>query len=97
MLVDDLVTKGVDEPYRMFTSRAEFRTLLRQDNADDRLTPYAIKLGLASELRRNRFTYKEQMIEEVKAFIAQYSVRPDRVNSLLEQQGEQPQRVVASP
>lgn len=90
VLVDDLVTKGVDEPYRMFTSRAEFRTLLRQDNADDRLTPYAIKLGLASELRRNRFTYKEQMIEEVKAFMAQYSVRPDRVNSLLEQQGEQP-------
>ncbi|WP_297949113.1 tRNA uridine-5-carboxymethylaminomethyl(34) synthesis enzyme MnmG [uncultured Porphyromonas sp.] len=90
VLIDDLVTKGVDEPYRMFTSRAEFRTLLRQDNADDRLTPYAMKLGLASELRRNRFTYKAQMIEEVKAFMAQYSVRPERVNSLLEQQGEQP-------
>ncbi len=90
VLIDDLVTKGVDEPYRMFTSRAEFRTLLRQDNADDRLTPYAMKLGLASELRRNRFTYKAQMIEEVKAFMAQYSVRPNSVNSLLEQQGEQP-------
>ncbi len=89
VLIDDLVTKGVDEPYRMFTSRAEFRTLLRQDNADERLTPKAIQLGLASPKRIKLFEQKQKTIEEFLHFASQLSVRPEWVNKALEEQGEQ--------
>ncbi len=90
VLIDDLVTKGVDEPYRMFTSRAEFRTLLRQDNADERLTPKAIELGLASPERIAAFQKKQEAIQTLVTFTGSYSVKPDRVNTDLERIGEQP-------
>jgi len=84
VLIDDLITKGVDEPYRMFTSRAEYRILLRQDNADLRLTPAGFNLGLASADRLSRVTNKLEWIEKVKFFMQSTSISPDQVNGLLE-------------
>lgn len=83
VLIDDLVTKGTDEPYRMFTSRAEFRTILRQDNADIRLTPIGFKLGLASQERYQKVLEKVKGTEEIIAFFKESSVSPEEVNPLL--------------
>ncbi len=87
VLIDDLVTKGVDEPYRMFTSRAEFRILLRQDNADIRLTEKSHKLGLASLERMNLLTEKVNLISEIIEFTKKFSVKQRFVNELLVEKG----------
>ena len=92
VLIDDLVTKGVDEPYRMFTSRAEFRILLRQDNADLRLTPYAKQFGLATDERIARFERKQKAINDTISIIKQTAVRGDEVNTYLEQSQSTPLR-----
>lgn len=90
VLIDDLVTKGVDEPYRMFTSRAEYRILLRQDNADIRLTPYAEKFGLATAERLQRFHAKKNKISEIIDFCKQYPIKPNDINAFLEAVGTTP-------
>lgn len=90
VLIDDLVTKGVDEPYRMFTSRAEYRILLRQDNADMRLTPYAEKFGLASEERSRRFHTKKENIDGIIRYCQTYLIKPSTINTLLEELGTAP-------
>lgn len=90
VLIDDLVTKGVDEPYRMFTSRAEYRILLRQDNADFRLTPKAIDLGLASEERKNAFEQKSRFVKLLIDFIKQRSVGKDEIADYLISVGTKP-------
>lgn len=92
VLIDDLVTKGVDEPYRMFTSRAEYRILLRQDDADSRLTPIGHSFGLADNHRLEVLQAKERQIDELTSELRSTSLRPELINPLLEEIGSAPAR-----
>ena len=104
VLIDDLITKGTEEPYRMFTSRAEYRTLLRQDNADRRLTPLGYEIGTVSEARYRAWETKERKVSEFITYIKELSVTPEEVNPILEKyesspmkQGDKLQKVLSRP